>query len=330
MAKFFRFPFATAGDLAAIPDAADPSGNVSYTQGFTADYSRNPATDPLVKRVPRTKTNQILNDITGALQQYQTHGVPDFITSADNGGSAYSYSKFARVLYGGKIYESLKDANTDLPTVDTSWRQLIIGALAGVYSIAAAVTMDRTQANQLGVIQALTGNITNTLPARSSYIPGEQLLFQNISAFDATFNAAGSDTINAAGTSIKVGAGDTLTLIASSTPGIWLPVNGSSSLLYSGSAFKNSIGTSGYQKLPSGLMWQWGLSAAVAHNASVAVTFPITFPAACLGLFGIPVGASASPTPAGLSSGQNTSGGTFYNWGAGIDYVGVRWFALGW
>lgn len=330
MAKFFRFPFATAGDLAAIPDAADPSGNVSYTQGFTADYSRNPATDPLVKRVPRAKTNQVLNDITGALQQYQTHGVPDFITSTDNGGSPYSYSKYARTLYGGKIYESLKDANTDLPTVAASWRQLIIGAIAGVYSISAAVTMDRTQANKLGVIEALSGNITNTLPARNTYIPGEQLIFQNISVYDAIFNVNGLDTINAVGTSIKVGAGDTLTLIASYSDGVWLTAGGSATLIFSGSAFKSQKGSTGFMYRPDGILEQWSVSAGVNHNASVSVTFPIAFPNGCRHLAPMPVGVSINTNSLGIGVALSATVATLYNWGNAIDLTsGIRWRALG-
>lgn len=330
MAKFFRFPFATAGDLAAIPDAADPSGNVSYTQGFTADYSRNPATDPLVKRVPRTKTNQVLNDITGALQQYQTHGVPDFISTADNGGAPYSYSKFARVLYTGKIYESLKDANTDLPTVVGSWRQLIIGALAGVYSITAAVTMDRTQANQLGVIEALSGNITSTLPDRSNYIPGEQLQFMNLSAYNAVFNRAGTDTINAIGTSIAVGAGDTLTLIASANPGIWLSTGGSAALQFSQLAFKSTKGDAGNMYRPDSIFEQWGVSAGVNHGASVSVTFPITFPNKCVHVAPMPIGVGVNANPLGLGVAKTAAGATFYNWGGAIDLTnGVVYRALG-
>ncbi|MFN4328293.1 MAG: gp53-like domain-containing protein [Limnobacter sp.] len=42
-----------------------------------------------------------------------------------------------------------------------------------------------------------------------------------------------------------------------------------------------SLSANGYQRLPSGLIVQWGTSAAVAADATVTVTFPIAFPTAC-------------------------------------------------
>lgn len=46
--------------------------------------------------------------------------------------------------------------------------------------------------------------------------------------------------------------------------------------------FENSLGTSGYQKFPNGLIIQWGYSGVLTGNANNAVTFPITFPTACV------------------------------------------------
>ena len=50
-------------------------------------------------------------------------------------------------------------------------------------------------------------------------------------------------------------------------------------------AFANpasSIGTSGYQKLPSGLIIQWGSSGSISSVGSLAITLPIAFPNAAL------------------------------------------------
>ncbi len=47
--------------------------------------------------------------------------------------------------------------------------------------------------------------------------------------------------------------------------------------------FTKSFGASGYQKLPSGLILQWGKY--TISGTSVAVTFPMTFPNAVLGVF---------------------------------------------
>lgn len=129
--KFFRFPFAVTGDKTPIGDATDPSGIVTYQQGYGPDYSRDPATDPLAKNIERDKMNELFYDITTAIREYQIMGTPDFITSAQNGGTAFSYSKWARVRYdngsGFKIYQSKIDSNTDLPTVTASWDEVSSG-----------------------------------------------------------------------------------------------------------------------------------------------------------------------------------------------------------
>lgn len=43
-----------------------------------------------------------------------------------------------------------------------------------------------------------------------------------------------------------------------------------------------SLAASGYQKLPGGLIIQWGITGSIAGDASVTVTFPVAFPNACL------------------------------------------------
>lgn len=126
MAKFFRFQFGVDGDKTAIPEVTQVSGAVSYQQGWGFDYERpQDGSDPLAKDIPRDESNQLYYDITDAIRQYQTHGIPDFITTSDNGGSPYSYTKYARVLYddGGGIqpFTSLVDSNIALPSDNTKW-----------------------------------------------------------------------------------------------------------------------------------------------------------------------------------------------------------------
>lgn len=123
MLKFFKIPFATAGDKAAIPNDSQPSGSVSYEDGFGPDYELDPGVDPAAKDVPRDETNQLYYDITTAIQEYQVHGVPDFITSALNGGAPYSYDINAMVRWtDDNIYISRVNANTADPSDATKWR----------------------------------------------------------------------------------------------------------------------------------------------------------------------------------------------------------------
>lgn len=125
--KYFIDPFAVSGDITpAIPDPSDPSGFVSYTDGFTFDYQRDLITDPAAKSIDRVTVNRVLNDITTNVQDYQQNGTPEFISSSDNGGSAFSYRIGAMVRYssGGTApfvtYINTIDHNTNLPTASLS------------------------------------------------------------------------------------------------------------------------------------------------------------------------------------------------------------------
>lgn len=123
MLKFFRNPFATSGDKTAVPETVDPNGNVSYPQGYSFDYQRQ-KTDPASKNIERDKMNQIFFDITSAIAEIQAQGIPDFITTALNGGAAYSYAKNAVVRFADANYISLVAANTATPADVTKWALL--------------------------------------------------------------------------------------------------------------------------------------------------------------------------------------------------------------
>lgn len=125
--KFFRVPFAATGDVAVIPDAAQPSGALSYAEGFGFDYERNPTNDPAAKRIPRDQTNQLYRDITENVRQYQLAGFPEWVAAAQNGAVAVSYAinSYVRhnggagtawVVYCAKVNDAVKE-----PGVAAGW-----------------------------------------------------------------------------------------------------------------------------------------------------------------------------------------------------------------
>lgn len=83
----------------------------------------------------------------------------------------------------------------------------------------------------------------------------------------------------------------------------------------------------GYQKLPGGLIIQWGVTGSVAPAASVTVTFPIAFPTLC-------ASASAIRDVAGNAQRGDTAS-TFsvvsfvINNGSGETTCTFRWIAIG-
>ncbi|WP_238759164.1 tail fiber protein [Klebsiella oxytoca] len=124
--KFFRVPWAASGDRASISETAPADGSVSYPSGWGPDYQRNPKTDTKAKNPERDVMNGVLNVITGAIRQYQTNGYPEWITSADNNGTAFGYDAGVVVSYNGALYLSLVAGNTATPGADTAkWQPYI-------------------------------------------------------------------------------------------------------------------------------------------------------------------------------------------------------------
>lgn len=150
--KFFGIPFAVSGDKATIPEDTQPSGAISYQQGYGPDYERDPATDPLAKRVPRDETNELYFQITNALRFLQLYGAPEWYAQDDN-GDPVAYPLTARVRYdagaGMQVWRSLIAANSTVPGANPAhW------TLDEPYS---------TMALEATLAQALTGTSSQTL-----------------------------------------------------------------------------------------------------------------------------------------------------------------------
>lgn len=122
MARYYRIPFASTGNKAAIPDAQQDDNTVSFTEGYGPEYELNPSTETGALNIERDKFNQALFDITDNLKLYYETGTPPFITNTDNGGTDFSYSYCARVRVSNAVYESLTANNSDPVTDRGSWR----------------------------------------------------------------------------------------------------------------------------------------------------------------------------------------------------------------
>lgn len=127
--KFFTIPFGEGGDLTVVNDPVDPTGLVSFSQGWGADYQADPDTVPTAKDVNRASTNYLLNVITGAIRALQAVGVPEWITTADNDGTPFPYEIGAKVRYSSNpgvvpwvYYVSTVDANISVPGATTDWQ----------------------------------------------------------------------------------------------------------------------------------------------------------------------------------------------------------------
>lgn len=115
MAKRIITAFAEAGDRAAMPDV--PAGTDSnYQTGYPSQYEEDPVVNPATaKFVERDKSNQLYNDITANIKEWQEHTYPAFITAAVNGGVPFAYAKNSIVTLSGVDFTSIVDGNEDVP-----------------------------------------------------------------------------------------------------------------------------------------------------------------------------------------------------------------------
>lgn len=222
MVKYFIDPFGIDGDRTAVPNDVDPSGYVSYKQGYTSDYALE--SDQVgYKPIERDKWNDIIYQITLALQYWQQNSAPPFITAADNDGTSYSYGAGAKVVKSGVIYTSLVDGNTQTPP-DTQW------------SVAAPVKWGGTGLAAITLYNLMIGNGTSapTLLAPSATV-GMPLVSKGNSANPAYDVVAvpggglGLTTITAHNLLAGNGASAPTLIAPSSTSGVPLVSQGSSS-----------------------------------------------------------------------------------------------------
>lgn len=159
----------------------------------------------------------------------------------------------------------------------------------GGYSGHDVVGTSTLTASSAGKVVACAGAATITLPAASALPAGNAITFFATGA-GVVIQRAGTDTIQPNGstvTSITLNAGDTLVL-ESDGAGSWGAIGGSGQLGYSDKFFA-SKSTNGYQKLPSGLIIQWG-AFAVSAGAGTALTYPVAFPTGTVALVAIDAG----------------------------------------
>ncbi|MBU9866828.1 hypothetical protein [Rahnella aceris] len=128
--KYINIPFAQDGAVSVIPDSSE-DGSVNNKDGYTADYEKDKRTDGAAKSIERSKLNYLLNLITQEIKNYQTNGVPDYVSAVMNDGIPVAYPLSALVRFdagsGTKIYISLKDDNVDSPANKLSWELFGVG-----------------------------------------------------------------------------------------------------------------------------------------------------------------------------------------------------------
>lgn len=163
--KLFNTPFGVSGDKATIPEATQPNGAVSYQQGFGPDYERDPATDPLAKRVPRDETNELYYQVTNTIRWLQLYGLPEWYAQDDT-GQPVSYPIAARVRHNNTNWVSVAANNTQTPGASgaSNWVAEQVFNLA-LLEATAAQAQAQTAADRIITPRRL-GDVTSTLTRR--------------------------------------------------------------------------------------------------------------------------------------------------------------------
>ena len=217
------------------------------------------------------------------------------------------------------------DNDTSLAT--TEFVQRALGNRSASVSYWAATT--NLPAADAGKAIYLSGSASVVnLPALSAVGDGATFAIQ--CAVPVTINRNGADIIAANGggqTSLSLTANSTVVITKSSAVNAWV-VDGSARLLYDGN-FTSYLAGSGYQKLPSGLIIQWGTTGSISAGGQLQVALPVAFTisnlsAVCMAQY------SNAPNVGFMVSiyGRTLTSMSFYNSNTGTA-LSATWFAIG-
>jgi hypothetical protein len=297
-------PFANSGAKNTIPAASQigiTAGAASLTDGFPP-LTRTPIA---AGGVPPSglDMNGILNAVS-AITRWANAGagyVYDATFAADS--NVGGYPKGARVLRtdGLGYWINTTDNNTTDPEAGgAGWLPDFTTGATAITMTSSNVTLTPLQYGKQVIV------ITGTLTANV------QLIFPAIVGQWAVINStSGAYTITAktsGGSGVVLGSvdqlvGDGTNIYAGVTPDASTTVKGKVQLATSveaqagtdalkaltpatlNSALKGSnqsLSEHGYQKLPGGLIVQWGFYSSVGSQGSASITFPVAFPSLCL------------------------------------------------
>jgi hypothetical protein len=238
----------------------------------------------------------------------------------------------AVTLFGGDAGVTPPQFDKDTSIATTEFVQRALGNFAGSPDfLAANAVLNASHAGKVIVLGTVTGGGTGTvwLPILSSLVKGTTITFTSGTVSPWIVVPSGPDIIGvnaASSANITVNSGDCVTFVYSGD-NMWRVVGGSAQLK-NASVFAASFGNGGYQKLPSGLILQWGINPS-SNSADTYITFPIAFPNG-------PVACFITPSKVGAPSYANywnliKTGLVLNSWGpnGARDANQCCWIALG-
>lgn len=210
-------------------------------------------------------------------------------------------------------------ARTLLDDVDAATMRTTLGAVSQAdinSAISALINSSPAALDTLNELASALGNDANFATTMTNALAGKQPIDTTLTAIAALTTAAdkliyatGADTFSTT----------TLTAFART---LLDDMNGET--MFSTLGATQSLGNSGYTKLPNNLIFQWGETAAVQSSV---ITFPIAFPTACIGVFVISTASENLNTyTSAISLTQFTHGGNAWT---ASGFATKNWFAIG-
>lgn len=203
----------------------------------------------------------------------------------------------------------------------TAFAQRLAGNTQGVLALTTTTTLTTAQLGSFIEVSAGTP-FTITLPATSGAIAGSCYYFFNATSGTITIAANGAQTINAG-----LANSATYSLIGGNS--IMLITDGASWSVIGGNGTA-SLATNGYQKLPSGMILQWGaVTSSGTSSGNASTTFPVAFPIAPFLVTTCTTGGNATISSFSLST--TAASWTTYvsSTGAITGTIGFYYMALG-
>lgn len=191
MARPFVIPFASAGDKDVTPDAVQPTGSVSYSEGFTLDYELL-NTDPDYKPVPRQGTNGLFFDVTNALSEIQKLGKAIWYAAHA------PYAINAEVRHNNINWRSTVTTNNSTPGANSDWLDtsasaIFTNGIGGAYSNL-RVSASGTNASVAATADQLTvrNPTTGAIARLASVSISASLAVSGLNGLDTGVSAASS------------------------------------------------------------------------------------------------------------------------------------------
>ncbi|WP_426235718.1 gp53-like domain-containing protein [Pseudomonas sp. TWP3-2] len=208
-----------------------------------------------------------------------------------------SSNQLLGALRSSRLFSTAPQFDTGKAVATAEFVQRALGNHANAKSL---IDTAQLTAADVGCAFGLGGTTayTVTLPEVSSVPDGATLSFHCLSNSVITIASKAGAQICPQGaylTSITINGGESAQLVKGY--GVWT-VHGTASLKYA-NAFGLQLATAGYQKLPSGLVFQWAVGGSDASGI-MTISLPIRFQTAIVG------GVADEGNPAGWSTGNTT------------------------